>query len=225
MEFAHSIKQKNKVALLLFCIMACLILVRILEDKSIKDMNNSFVSLYNDRLIPATDLFFVAEKLNEKKDLVESCVDKSLQLSDQNKISQILILHNQSIDSLLSKYEKTFLVTPEKQHLVELKKNIIESRMIEQSIIAGLKLKEKRNTQSILLNLSYKRIFDRLAVLTKIQSKIGDELLKTSKSIISGNNLYSSIQFILAITIGILIVSILFTSNVIGVKNEKFNLN
>ena len=59
MKFAHSIKQKTKVALLLFCIMVCLILVRILEDKSIKQMNNSFISLYNDRLIPATDLFLL----------------------------------------------------------------------------------------------------------------------------------------------------------------------
>ena len=71
MKFAHSIKQKTKVALLLFCIMICLILVRILEDKSIKQMSESFASLYNDRLIPATDLFFIAEKLNLKKDLIE----------------------------------------------------------------------------------------------------------------------------------------------------------
>ena len=34
-------------------------------------MNNAFVSMYNDRLIPAADLFYVAELLFEKKDLIE----------------------------------------------------------------------------------------------------------------------------------------------------------
>ena len=227
MKFAHSIKQKTKVALLLFCIMICLILVRILEDKSIKQMSESFVSLYNDRLIPATDLFFIAEKLNLKKDLIESYINNDRVSTDQNTINKSLLAHNESIDSLLLKYEKTFLVTPEKKHLVELKSNILASRIIEKNIISNLQIKETLTKQSIstLLNDSYKEIFNKLSELTQIQSKIGDELIKSSKSIVSGTNLYSTIQFVLAIIIGVLIVSILFTSNVINIKNENFNLN
>lgn len=227
MKFAHSIKQKTKVALLLFCIMICLILVRILEDKSIKQMSESFASLYNDRLIPATDLFFIAEKLNLKKDLIEAYINNDLVLADQNTINKNLLAHNESIDSLLLKYEKTFLVTPEKKHLVELKSNILASRIIEKNITSNLQIKETLTKQSIstLLNDSYKEIFNKLSELTQIQSKIGDELIKSSKSIVSGTNLYSTIQFVLAIIIGVLIVSILFTSNVINIKNENFNLN
>lgn len=227
MKFAHSIKQKTKVSLLLFCIMACLILVRILEDKSIQQMNSSFVSLYNDRLIPATDLFFIAEKLNLKKDLIEAYINNNLSLVDQKSITQKVTIHDNSIDSLLLKYEKTFLVIPEKKHLIELKSNILASRIIEKNVLSNLTLKETSSKQSIiiLVNNSYKEIFNKLSELTQIQSKIGDELLKSSKIIVSGSNLYSTIQFILAIIIGILIVSILFTSNVINIKNENFNLN
>ena len=227
MKFAHSIKQKTKVALLLFCIMVCLILVRILEDKSIKQMNNSFISLYNDRLIPATDLFFIAEKLNLKKDLIESYLNNELALNSQKNIQQSLLSYNESIDSLLLKYEKTFLVNLEKKHLIELKSNILASRIIEKNITSNSQLKEKSDTESItiLLKDSYKGIFNKLSELTQIQSKIGDELIKNSKSIVSGSNLYSTIQFFLAIIIGVLIVSILFTSNVINIKNENFKLN
>jgi hypothetical protein len=227
MKFAHSIKQKTKVALLLFCIMVCLILVRILEDKSIKQMNNSFISLYNDRLIPATDLFFIAEKLNLKKDLIESYLNNELALNSQKNIQQSLLSYNESIDSLLLKYEKTFLVNLEKKHLIELKSNILASRIIEKNITSNSQLKEKSDTESItiLLKESYKGIFNKLSELTQIQSKIGDELIKNSKSIVSGSNLYSTIQFFLAIIIGVLIVSILFTSNVINIKNENFKLN
>ncbi len=227
MKFAHSIKQKTKVALLLFCVMVCLILVRILEDKSIKQMNNSFISLYNDRLIPATDLFFIAEKLNLKKDLIESYLNNELALNSQKNIQQSLLSYNESIDSLLLKYEKTFLVNLEKKHLIELKSNILASRIIEKNITSNSQLKEKSDTESItiLLKDSYKGIFNKLSELTQIQSKIGDELIKNSKSIVSGSNLYSTIQFFLAIIIGVLIVSILFTSNVINIKNENFKLN
>lgn len=227
MKFAHSIKQKTKVALLLFCIMICLILVRILEDKSIKQMNDSFVSLYNDRLIPATDLFFIAEKLNLKKDLIESHINNEQASTNQQNFTQSLLLHNEGIDSLLLKYEKTFLVTSEKKYLVELKSNILASRIIEKNIINNLQTNGTLTKQSItvLLNDSYQEIFKKLSELTQIQSKIGDELITTSKSIVSGTNLYSTIQFLLAIVIGILIVSILFTSNVINIRNENFNLN
>ena len=72
---------------------------------------------------------------------------------------------------------------------------------------------------------SYQEIFENLTALTKIQTKVGEELIKKSKSIIAGTNIYSNIQLVLAVVIGILIVSIMFTSNVIKIKQEKFNLN
>ncbi len=227
MKFAHSIKQKTKVALLLFCIMVCLIMVRILEDKSIKKMNNSFISLYNDRLVPATDLFFIGEKIYIKKGMLESYILNEMNIEDQKNISKKLILHNKGIDSLLTKYEKTFLVKPEKKHLIALKSNILASRIIEQQIINVHQKEKNSNPRSLLILLknTYNGAFNKLSELTLIQSKIGDELIKSSKSIVSGSNFYSTIQFVLAIIIGILIVSILFTSNVISIKNENFNLN
>ncbi len=227
MKFAHSIKQKTKVALLLFCIMVCLIMVRILEDKSIKKMNTSFISLYNDRLVPATDLFFIGENIFIKEAMLESYILSELSTEDQDNISKFLILTNKKIDSLLLKYEKTFLVKPEKKHLIELKNNIIASRIIEQQIVDIHTIENTTNSRSLfkLLKNTYNATFTKLSDLTLIQSKIGDELIKSSKSIISGSNFYSTIQFVLAIIIGVLIVSILFTSNVISIKNEKYNLN
>ena len=227
MKFAHSIKQKTKVALLLFCIMVCLIMVRILEDKSIKKMNTSFISLYNDRLVPATDLFFIGENIFIKEAMLESYILSELSTEDQDNISKFLILTNKKIDSLLLKYEKTFLVKPEKKHLIELKNNIIASRITEQQIVDIHTIENTTNSRSLfkLLKNTYNATFTKLSDLTLIQSKIGDELIKSSKSIISGSNFYSTIQFVLAIIIGVLIVSILFTSNVISIKNEKYNLN
>ncbi|WP_199141686.1 MCP four helix bundle domain-containing protein [Pedobacter sp. ASV12] len=118
MKFSYSLKQKTKIALLLFCIMACTILIRVLEDKSIKDMGTSFVSMYNDRLVPATDLFMVAEKVHAKRHLLASHTAMDLQQSKNI---------DQSIDSLLDKYAKTFLVKSEKSQLQNLKNSLAQS--------------------------------------------------------------------------------------------------
>lgn len=224
MKFAHSIKQKTKVAVLLFCIMVCTILIRILEDHSIKNMGNAFTSLYIDRLIPATDLFYISENIYAKRFLIDNHLNVTkIDLELPQKLAQ----HNNNIDLLLKKYEQTFLVKFEKNHLKQLKNKLVENKIIEKTILQiplNATTETKLNFNKI-ASQSYHEIFENLTALTKIQTKVGEELIKESKSIIAGSNLYSIIQLVLAVVIGVLIVSILFTSNVVKVKQENFNLN
>ncbi|MNI80466.1 hypothetical protein D3C73_1370000 [compost metagenome] len=65
----------------------------------------------------------------------------------------------------------------------------------------------------------------KLSELTKIQTEVGQELIKNSEFAVSGSRIYSSLQLALAIIIGILIVAIVFASNVVKIPNDKFNLN
>lgn len=216
MKFSYSLKQKTKIALLLFCIMACTILIRVLEDKSIKDMGTSFVSMYNDRLVPATDLFMVAEKVHAKRHLLasQSALSTPAELQQSKKIDQ-------SIDSLLDKYAKTFLVKSEKSQLQNLKNSLAQSRAIEKRLVDP----KVNLTDLELAKKSYAQISAQLLALTQIQNKVGNELMSESKEILTGSQFYSAVQFALAIAIGILIVSIIFASNVLKVNQEKFNLN
>lgn len=225
MKFAHTVKQKTKIAILLFGVMACTILIRILEDKSIKNMNASFISLYNDRLIPATDLFYLAENIYAKRYILETFIDQP-ELTPEDLVSR-LKQHNNNINGLLNKYEKTFLTPQEKQNLNELKTKLDQHRIIENEIITknNIQVSSSKVLFETVGLKSFNAITQELAELTKIQSKVGEELLKDTKYLVSGSNLYSSIQFALAIIIGILIVSIIFASNVVKTVNQKFNLN
>jgi hypothetical protein len=65
----------------------------------------------------------------------------------------------------------------------------------------------------------------KLSALIKIQSKVGSELIKGSEIFVSGTKVYSTLQVILAIVIGIMIVAIVSASNAVKVQSEKFNLN
>ncbi|TCC93781.1 hypothetical protein EZ428_03140 [Pedobacter frigiditerrae] len=221
MKIAFSIQQKAKIALLLFCIMACTILIRLLEDKSLNSMNNAFVSMYNDRLVPAADLFYVSEILFEKRDLIEK--HRRLNISEAEQTAKLMAIRNSKIDSVLKKYGKTFLVNDEKSSLQQLKQRLITHQTLEKDAVFNTKHNDVFAFEE--LNYSYKEILKNLSLLTKTQTLVGKELIKESESLYAGTKIYSAIQFVLAIVIGILIVSIIFASNVIKVKQEKFNLN
>ncbi|MDQ8005064.1 MAG: MCP four helix bundle domain-containing protein [Pedobacter sp.] len=227
MKFAYSLKQKTKIAILLFLIMACTILIRLLEDRSIKNMEKAFTSLYNDRLIPATDIFYISEKLYAKRFLLEIFV-----YSDENKLSipQLnakLKAYDKEIDTLLAKYEKTYLVTNEKNHLTELKVKLLENKILEKNILLNANSLDKASLRKLYDNgeKSFLDMSALLTQLTKIQTVVGEQLKEDSQKIVRGTSLYSTLQLLIAIVIGGLIVSILAASNVMNIQNDKFNLN
>lgn len=228
MRFAYSIKQKMKIAVLLFCIMACSILIRFLEDKSVKSMNESFVSMYNDRLIPATDLFYLAENAYAKKSLIEDFLNTYEQSFNTNVFKEQLALYNKAIDSLIKKYEKTFLVKQEKEKLIVLKDGLESTGKIENQIMGFAEKKDISAARKLYAQegrASSKGTIQKLSELMRIQTQVGEELIKDSAFMVSGSKLYSTLQVALAIVIGILIVGIVFTSNVVKISNDKFNLN
>ncbi|WP_316761049.1 MCP four helix bundle domain-containing protein [Pedobacter aquatilis] len=222
MKFAFSLKNKLKIAFLLFCIMGCTLLIRFLEDKSVKKINESFISMYNDRLVPATDLYFIAENLYHKSAILqdamaENAVHQSVNISKINK-------HNRTIDSVINKFELTFLVKQEKGFLKDLKEALSAQQEIENRILNLAIADGKKVYEAIGRNAAGKTL-DKLSALIKIQSNVGDELIKDSKIFVSGTKIYSTFQGILAIIIGIMIVSIVSASNAVKIQNDKFNLN
>ncbi len=217
------------IAVMLFSIMACSILIRILEDKSIKDMNDAFVSMYNDRLIPATDLFYLAENVYAKRYLLEEALYNQDSIAiDHSYLKNRLAAANTNIDTLIKKYEQTFLTKQEQTQLEELKAQLADTKNIENkvllfsdehSIAAARALFETKGKNSFNVTRG------KLSELTKIQTEVGQELIKNSAFAVSGSRIYSSLQLALAIIIGILIVAIVFASNVVKIPNDKFNLN
>lgn len=221
MKFAFSLKNKLKIASLLFCIMCCTLLIRFLEDKSVKKINESFVSMYNDRLVPATDLYFIAEHLYHKNMILQDAfiADVSPVLS----LSKIMN-YNRKIDSIINKYELTLLVKQEKKFLNDLKNALYFQQELENRMLNLARAEGKKIYESIGRNASDQTLI-KLSALIKIQSNIGDELINDSKIFVSGTKVYSTIQVILAIVIGIMIVAIIAASNAVKIQNEKFKWN
>ncbi|TCO31287.1 chemoreceptor-like protein with four helix bundle sensory module [Pedobacter psychrotolerans] len=221
MKFAFSLKNKLKIAFLLFCIMCCTLLIRFLEDKSVAKINESFISMYNDRLVPATDLYFIAENLYQKNMIFnDALINNSLPLAGKAEIDQ----YNFKIDSVIKKYELTLLVKQEEVFLNDLKKALSKQQQLELKVLKMTEEDGLRIYQSVGKNVSNQTLV-KLSALIKIQSNVGNDLIKDSKIFVSGTKIYSTLQGILAVLIGVMIVSIISASNMVKIQNEKFNLN
>jgi len=223
MKFAFSLKNKLKIAFLLFCIMCCTLLIRFLEDKSVEKINESFISMYNDRLVPATDLYFIAENLYHKNEVLQEILLGNGAVHPSTGIVK-MDKHNRKIDSVINKYELTLLVKQEKSFLNDLKQALIVQQGLETKILnmAGA---EGRAIYESMGRGAANQTLTKLSALIKIQSKVGNELIKGSEIFVSGTKVYSTLQVILAIVIGIMIVAIVSASNAVKIQSEKFNLN
>lgn len=224
MKFAFSLKNKLKTAFLLFCIICCTLMIRFLEDKSVEKINDSFISMYNDRLVPATDLYFIAENLYYKNAILQEV----LLGNDIVKGSTVLVNmnnHNRKIDSVINKYELTFLVKQEKNYLNEFKKALLVQQRIEATMLNMASAEEGRSIYESTGKKAVNQTLAKLSALIKIQSKVGNELIKGSRIFVSGTKVYSTLQVVLAIVIGIMIVNIVSASNMVKITNDKFNLN
>src|SRR5690606_20594885 len=112
-------------------------------------------------------------------------------------------------------------------HLTALKVKLLETKVLEKNILINANSLNKPELRRLYedVSKSFLDISALLSQLTNIQTTVGKQLQKESQHIISGTRLYSTIQLILAIIIGVLIVSILFASRVVNLKNDKYTLN
>ncbi|TCD25057.1 hypothetical protein EZ456_16095 [Pedobacter psychrodurus] len=223
MKFAFSLKNKLKIAFLLFCIMCCTLLIRFLEDKSVEKINESFISMYNDRLVPATDLYFIAENLHYKNEILQETLLGNGAVHPSTGMVK-MNTHNRKIDSVINKYELTLLVKQEQNFLNDLKKALTVQQGLEAKILNMAGTEGRAIYESMGRNAANQTLA-KLSALIKIQSKVGNELIKGSEIFVSGTKVYSTLQVILAIVIGIMIVAIISASNVVKVQSDKFNLN
>lgn len=212
MKGTFYLKQKTKIALLLFCIMACSILINFLEDKSVKDMNISYRSLYNDRLVPSILLHEINIIAIEKNQSLANFLKKTTNADLAYLLTQ-LEAGNKRIDSTISVYEQTYLVDTEIIQLKNLKDNLNDIKKYESFITRLLQNGKFEAAQSIYelegqsLNLHTTNL---VTSLMAIHIKVGHDMMDDVENIVSGTKLYSSLQIGLAILIGLLIMNILF---------------
>ena len=226
MKWTFVIQQKLKIAVLLGVIMAAVVLFNLALQKNISDINQSVNSMYNDRLIPATDIFYLSESLHSR----QLALEKFLYRNDRNasELRVDLKAHNTKIFKLISKYEKTYLVDEETVFLSNLKSNINRYSIIENRILASVA--DGRNGTALRLyenegRVVMERTVSQLSDLATIQSAVGGKLVKDTKGMVALSGILSDLQIAIAIIIGLMITALIVSSRIINQPQSNFNWN
>lgn len=226
MKWTFAIQQKLKAALLLGVLITLIIVTTILERKQIEHVDKYANSMYLDRLIPATDFFYLSEKLYNKRLRIETYFAGNEQ--DTRQLEAELTAYDNNIDSIILEYEKTYLVNQESLYLKNFKKLLLAYQVVEQSVIALCENSSKQAGQELYESQGkplLSSILKDLHRLTEIQTKVGHELVEGSRGIVASAQLLSTLQIAVAIVIGILLQALVFSSKSISVTEENANLN
>ncbi len=225
MKWAFAIQGKIRLAIVLAIMMLFIILFSLIESYNVSRMSRSFHSIYEDRLIPAVDLYSISGHIHNKRNklFIYLFTDKM----SQEEIKLYLNAANNSLDTLISKYENTYLVRTETNHLKSLKKNLNTFER-DELLLLNAAMENKELAKNLYLNttvLLYDELEKDLIELTGVQSDIGKELLAESIKSQSGSGFISQLQLIIAIILGVIIMILIITDKQVVLKQEKFNLN
>lgn len=226
MKWTFVIQQKLKVAVLLGVVMCLVVVLNIVLQKNISDINRSVNSIYNDRLIPATDMFYLSENFHHR----QLAIEKFLFTNDYNtgQLKAKLNKYDNEMLALITKYEKTYLVEEESVFLKKFKLNVAKYSALEKNVLVlseqgkkveALSLYEKKGRASL------ENIIGDLSDLTIIQSAVGGKLVNDTKVIVATSNILSDLQMVLAIVISAMITALVISSKIINQPAAKFKWN
>lgn len=203
MKWASSVGARVKAALLLIVIVLAAILNNRWERSNLRRWDDSFSSIYDDRLVPETYVFELTDRLYRKR-LLWSGQDGVPVSADPagraDAIRAVLGKHDAEIDRLVKGFESTHLVDAEGRALRGLKARLAACRDLEQRWIAA-----PSEELRVALAVESDGALGELRQLSRIQVQVGQELKKDSKTLLASSSFLYQLEMGLLLVMGLLI--------------------
>lgn len=228
MKWTYVVQQKLKVALLLTAVMVLVGLTNFLERRNIEKMDATFASIYHDRLIPATDFFYMTGNIFNRRLLMEQFLYAADVELSADSVSAKLDSHETSINQLVDKFSKTYLLQNESVELNNFKASLKKYDLHESQILNAYKNQSREAAQKLYESAGKKEMLEilrHLEELTEIQSAEGLAMMHGSQDIASNSSLLLTLQIVVAIFIGIMIQALIMASNTTNTTGKHFHLN
>ncbi|QMU27811.1 MCP four helix bundle domain-containing protein [Adhaeribacter radiodurans] len=226
MQFLYKIHQKAKPALLLMVVVAIILGSSFLEKRLMKDINTSVSSIYNDRLIPAAELFHINDLMYNKRLILEKYLVQP-SLANKKAAQKELASYTNQINSLIKKFETTYLVDEESKTFQNFKEklnryNALEIQLLVNAAQTGIPQFAENEIAGI-----FTQIHKELVMLSDIQVKVGEELVQDSEATTGSARILSNLQIAIVLIITLMVQqALIMDSNPLIPKNLKnFRLN
>ena len=225
MKWAFAVQRKIRLAIVLAVMMLFIIAFSLIESYNVSRISGSINSIYEDRLIPAVDLYLMADHIHSKQSQLVSYLFASDE--GEAEVRKSLLTTNKSLDSLILKYGKTYLVDAENNHLQSLKQNLQSVKQDELMVINTANL-HKEVAQKLYLNNmlpAYEKLNADLMQLSHLQTQVGKELLSESRKSQASSDFITQLQLAVTIILGLIIMILVITGKQVMVTQEKYKLN
>jgi hypothetical protein len=218
------IKLKLTLGLLMLAI--ALLVANKYEKDRVDSIDASYVSIYEDRLVPATCIFEIQENLYRKQELLQ----RLLESNEDGTFAAFagIASCNQDIDRLLVSYKKTYFLEEETQHLQAFENELALYNQEEERLLKALKAGELPPGSAASHASQFKKVALELSALNHIQSEIGKTMVADSKRDKAWFNALSLLEYALILVFGLLGYVLLFVPRapkVIKHRVEPFNIN
>lgn len=177
-------------ALMWASVFLIILLSNMVESKRFSDLENSFTSVYENRLVAKGYLFKISGLVQFKESQINT------PLGHLPELRHI----NDSIDQYIVRYEETVLTPEESQHLESLKKNISQLFSMNSHLV--------NNTVEGQLAVVYQKIYSELNILADIQLSEGKKMIEQSSKTVIESRISTGVE--IAFLIGLVIYSFLF---------------
>ena len=204
-----------------------LLATNMFEKKQVENMGESHLSIYADRLVPATSIFEMRESMYHKRELLKDMLytENRNMIDRQREIDSC----NQAINHLLMEYKKTYFIGNEAGYLQEFEAGLQQYNLLENSIVhelnaGNMPLAVQLYEQETMPH--FKTAVLKLSDLNHIQSVIGKDMVSDSNKAIASFLLLSDLETALIVVFSFIAHILIHASRgIIRSKAEPFNLN
>lgn len=228
MSWNFRIKQPDKIALALGAVFLVIVLANWFVSYSMNRIGGQFKSVYEDRLVPALDISMMLEHYYQNRLLLEEHV-LATQPRQQDSLQQLMQANNQALDSLLVKYETTYLTTQESQALAKYKTAFRNLSGVQQEILHHSRNSGKATATELFATEGKNAFLDLLEplhTLSRLQQEVGHELYASAERQVQALKVLSYLVMGMAVLIALLIATLLQTSRKLrNIKKQQYHMN
>lgn len=175
-----------------------------LSRRSLHDLQQASVSIYNDRLVPSGILVKLTSAVYQKRLVLETYVLTNSR-PEERQVGSALDRLNRRVDSLLTEFERTKLTSREADRLQLLKQRLLIYNGLETQL-STTRTDDTGSQQTLFTGTShaaFRQIAQTLEELTTLQLAVGEELLSGSRGQTNYSYVLTALQIGLVLMIGL----------------------
>ena len=228
MNWAYNIHERNKVAIALCAVFVIIVLANWWTSFSMQQVNSQFKSVYQDRLVPSLNITAMQERYYQNLILLEDHMET--QSEEQELQLHANFMQNLAeVDSLLAKYQTSYLTQKEATDLQKLKSAV---KKLTQLQLKALDLSHTRDKAAAATMYksevvpAFNQMLLPLHALSQLQQEVGQELYTSAERQLNSLKTLSYLIIAMAVILALLVGTLLQTSRKLkNIKPQNYHLN